>query len=144
MRQSFIIHQVFHEEITSILPLIKIHPKKSIQSPAECPITVTQQTVLQHLMDLKISLHDSVLSSVSHILLSGETMARCHTKAQTSATHISGLGYCFVSRHVINKFQSCTDSRQCTVVHALQRAKSLGAGQLVFVLNPSEVSCFFQ
>lgn len=96
------------------------------------------------LMDLKISpLHDSVLpfysaswwQAASHCFKGNN--GRVSHESSDSQSHISRLGYCFVSRHVISQLQSCTDSSLCTVVHALQRAKSLGSGQLVLVLNPS-------
>lgn len=90
MRLSFIIHRVFHEEITSTLPLIKIQPKKFSQRPADGPITVTQQRALQPLMDLKIPpLHDSVLPFTLQVTDKlcptplRETMDRSHTKVQT-------------------------------------------------------------
>lgn len=142
MRLSFIIHRVFHEGITSILPLIKIPGKKFIQRPADGPITVTRQTVLQPLMDLKISsLHDSLLllsNPVTNCVeLWGEQCRSLARKLSDTDSHISRLSYCFVSGHVMSPFQTCTDSSLCTVVHALHRAKSLGPGQLLFVFNLS-------
>lgn len=59
---------------------------------------------------------------------------RVSRKSSDSESHISRLGYCFVS----SQFQSCRDSSLCAEVGALQRAKSLGALQLVFVLNFSK------
>lgn len=84
-------------------------------------ITLTQQTVLQPLMDLKISpLHDSVLPFT---LQAASNNGRVSHESSDSESHISRLGYCFVSRHVISQFQTCTGSSLCTVVHALQRSK---------------------
>lgn len=74
---------------------------------------MTQQTVPQFLMDLKIFLlHDSVLRDKKN----GPTALRGNNgwvshESSDCETHICRLGYSFVSRHIISQFQTCTDSR---------------------------------
>lgn len=74
---------------------------------ADGPVTVTQHTVLHPLMDLKISLlHDSVypftlqVSDKLCLVALKENNGLVSHESSDNESHISRLGYCFVSRHV--------------------------------------------
>lgn len=47
--------------------------------------------------------------SVTSCVFKGHN-GRISRESTDSESHIGRLGYCFVSRHVISQFQSCTDS----------------------------------
>lgn len=149
MRLSFIIHQVFGEEITSIPPLIKIPPQRtSFKHQADGPISVTLQTVLRLLMDLKISpLHDSCFFALQlgDRLRQGAVQEPHTRELSDTKSHVSRLSYCFVSAHVISQYAPpplCRPQPAGCGSRPFYAVESLSTRRFLSVLNHLKVLCF--
>ncbi len=99
----------------------KFSPRNSFKDQ-QIVQSLTQQTVPQALMDLKIS---PLLKELCQAVRG--TMHGSHMKALTES-HISRLGYCFVSGHVNKPIPDLRRQQpvQLSSVYILQRTKSLG------------------